>query len=202
MKKGFTVCAIFSLLLVSSPLWALSPPQYSLWRQVNAALGASPLVKVDDIREIDDGHYEIDVHGLIGNVGTSLAAILITEYNFGGIAVKINVMNPDGTAADNPLANRKASGADEIRGYFEKALMGNSFIRRILAGGRGSFDNSFWVECRKQLIQFWNDNIGDYYGNDVYIAADVFRNLVQTAYETDSGNISVGFTTQQSLLFN
>jgi hypothetical protein len=202
MKKIFMVCAVIAQLLVCTPLWALSPPQYSLWRQVNASFGASPFVKVNDMREIDDGHYEIDIQGITGEVSTALAAIIIADYNFGGIGVKVNILNPDGSIAANPLALRKASGADEIRGYFEKALMGNSFIRRIMAGGRNPYDNAFWVECRKKLIQFWNDNIGDYYGNDVYIAADVFRNLVQTAFETDSGSISAGFTTQQSMLFN
>lgn len=201
MKKAYMIFSLVSLLLVSAPVWALSPPQYSLWRQVNASIGASPLVKVEEMREIDDGHYEIDVHGVTADISTALAAVLNLEYNFGGIEVKINVLNPDGSATVNPLASRNASSADEVRGYFEKALRGNSYIRRILDGGRGGFDSAFWVECKKKIIQFWNDNIGDYYGNDVYIAADVFRTVMQNTFETDSGTIAVGFTTQQTLLF-
>jgi len=197
LKKAFSACAVnAALLFVCSPLWALSPPQYSLWRQVNASIGASPLVHVGEMREIDDGHYEFDISGRCPSVGAALAAVLVTEYNFGGIELKIHVLNPDGSAAANPLAGRKASNADEIRGYFEKALAGNRLIYRILDGGGNPLGYAFWVECKPKIIQFWNDNIGDYYGNDAYIAADVFRTVMQPSFATESGDIAVGFTTR------
>ncbi|MCX8043597.1 MAG: hypothetical protein N3B18_05650 [Desulfobacterota bacterium] len=185
-----------TLLFFCCPLWGLSPPQYSLWRQVNATIGASAFVEIGEMQEMGDGQYEFDIRCRCVAVSSALAAVLVTEYNFGGIELKIHVLNPDGSQAANPLAGRKASSTDEIRGYFEKALAGNKLISRLLDGDNRPFGFAFWVECKPKVVQFWNDNIGDYHGYDTYVAADVFRTVMKTSFETELGDIAVGFTTR------
>ncbi|MEW6368009.1 MAG: hypothetical protein AB1714_25565 [Acidobacteriota bacterium] len=184
-----------SLLLLSPSAFALSPPQYGLGREIEYSFGANPCVDVSDVKEIDESHYEIDVRGCKDDVATALAAILVTDYDFGGIQVKINVLDSDGNEVQDPFADRKAAGIHEIRSYFEAALKGNCFFSRTRRGERFLLDAGLWVEFKKKIIQFWNDDIGDFYGNSTYGARDVFGSLVKTTFETNSGPITVAFTT-------
>lgn len=183
------------LALHSGTAAGLSPPQYTLWRQVCASIGASPLVQIGQMREIDDGHYEFDVLARCRDVSAALATVLTSEYDFGGIQVKIYVLNHDGSPALSPFQSKTPT-IEEIKACFVKALAGNPYISRIIPARGSVFDCAVWVECKRKIIQFWNDNIGDYYGNDVYVAADVFRAVMCTSFETTSGEISVGFTTK------
>lgn len=202
LKKIFAVCTVnAALLFVCCPLWAISPPQYSVWRQVNASIGASALVQISEMREIADGRYEFDIRSRCAAISAALAAVMVTEYNFGGIELKIHVLNPDGSPTTNPLAGRTASDADEIKGYFQKALAGNRLIYRVIDGGDNPLAFAFWVECKPKVIQYWNDNIGDYYGNDTFLAADVFKAVMHTSFATESGDIAVGFTTRPAGAF-
>ncbi len=180
---------------------ALSPPQYTLWRQVQSSIGASPLVQVGQVREIDEGHYEFDVQARCREVSSALAAVLTPAYDFGGIQVKVCVVNPDGSPAVPPFQSGTAPTVEEVMDCFAKALAANPYVSRILPGRSIPYDCAVWVECTRRVIQFWNDNIGDYYGNNVYVAADVFRAVMQTSFETASGEVSIGFTTRPAGLF-
>ena len=197
MKKCTALCSLFIILFFCSPVSALSPPQYTLWREINASFGASPLVKVDDIREIDDAHYEIDIHGATKDISSALVAVLTPSYNIGNIDVTVNVFNPDGSAAINPLADRKAVDADEIEGYIKKALRGNPYFDRTINRTADNMDSMIWLQFKKKIIQFWNDNLADYYGNNVHIAADVFQSLMHAEFETENITVALGFTTRR-----
>jgi len=198
-----TLLAIsIAMLSVCTPVCALSPPQYGVWRQLNASIGAGLLVQVEQMQEIDEGNYVIPVRGRSSEVSAALAAILITAYSIGGINVQVQVLDPDGSPVENPLASKRAADASQLQRYFERALCANPYIHCIRHGRGGVFDPAFWVECNPKIIQFWNDNIGDYYGNEVFVAADVFKNVLQTSFETEAGSISVGFTTKPVWYWN
>lgn len=198
MQRIFLTSAVTMVVLAVGSLtsWALSPPQYTLWRQVHASIGASPFVQIGQMREIDDGHYEFDVQTRCRDMSSALAAVLTSEYDFGGIQVKIYILNPDGSPAVPPFQSGNFPTVEEIAACFVKALIGNPYVNRVMPGRGTIFDCALWVECKRKIIQFWNDNIGDYYGNDVYVAADVFRAVMRTSFETASGGVSIGFTTR------
>ena len=124
-------------------------------------------------------------------------AVLTPFYNIGNIEVAVNVFNPDGSAAINPLGDRKAVDADEIKGYIKKALRGNPYFDRIISRTADNVDSMIWLQFKKKIIQFWNDNLADYYGNNVYIAADVFQSVMNVDFETENITVALGFTTRR-----
>jgi len=189
------------LVVVCMAAWTLSPPQYGLWRQINGSIGASPNVDVKEIYE-SEGINVIDIIGSDPDVCNGLAFVLRNQYNFGGINVSVRVLDRDGKLYAAPELKATDDVASVVKKHFENALRDNPYFVRTFESSGFFIGTILWVECKPAVIQFFNDNIGDYYGNNNYVAADVFEEVCQSQFgEAGSGtplpdaSISIGFTT-------
>ncbi len=177
---------------------ALSPPQYGLWRQIHSSIGASSCVEVKEIVE-QDGTNFIDVIGCDAEVCQGLALILNSQYNFGGIEVTVRVFDPDGVQYSFPILQESEDVVALVKTGFQNALRGNPHFNRLIEE-ESFLGNSFWVEWKPDIIQFWNDNIGDYYGNNNYVVSDVFSEVCKSQFEFVTGTgivqatVRVGYT--------
>jgi len=185
MKK--IMMLLISLFFVTEAL-ALSPPQYMLQRELQNSFGASRFVEVSEVHE-EGGENVIYVTGRNRFVAEGLAFVLQSQYNFGGIQVRIEVLYPDGSPVDVPDEYPPNPTMRTAR-YFYGALIGNPYFVRIYEGS-GFF--SLWVEIQADVIQFWNDDIGDPNGYSHFVANEVFRKLTKETYFDDE--VSVGFFT-------
>jgi hypothetical protein len=174
MKIRFLL--ISTLLLVCMNALALSPPQYTLQNQLENSIGASPCVTVQEIRE-ENGVFLIDVVGCDEAVCAGLAYVLKPEYNYGGIQVQVRVLDKNGVLveAQESLGDDPMS---EIKKLFQDALKDNPYFSKVIDSEQGFFMPALWLEFQAEIIQFFTDNIGDFYGNGNYVAADVFSEVM------------------------
>jgi hypothetical protein len=194
MKRllGFTLCMLF----MSSSAYALSPPWYTVWSMLNGTVGASPCVEVGQVN-VDQNPYTLDVTACSNKVASSLAVILKRHWTWGEVQLKIRVFGPTGKEV-NPRIQPGPDPVATIRARFETALANNPLFSKILEN-QGFFDpHNFWVEMKKKVIQFYNDDLSDYYGNKNVVAEDAFTDVcLSTFFE---GAVVVGWATKPDVI--
>ncbi len=192
MKKKLII--VLELLLVCMPGITLSPPQYGLWRQIGATFGACPGVDVKEIYE-ENGIYNIDLIGSDADICKGLAVVLKSTYNYGGIQVEVRVFDREGNRYQRP-ERIEGNLKNAIHTHFRNALRDNPYFVRILDAPSFDWMPTIWLEFKPAVVQFFNDNIGDFYGNVNLIAAGAFEDLCET--DISSGSVEsyhIGFTT-------
>ncbi len=179
------------VIVVAAELAALSPPQYTLQRKLTHSVGDNAFVSVGEVEETG-GRYFIDIVAARAEVAEGLSFILRPEYNIGGIEVRVTVLDEYGqvVVADESTAN--GSSRQVTQQHFANALGQNPLFVSFI----DSFPlASFVVEIRPEVIQFWNDNLGDPSGNSNELATSVFTEVCRTNFFDDQ--VSVVFSTAQ-----
>lgn len=192
MKKKLVI--VLGFLLVSMTGMTLSPPQYGLWRQIAATFGASLGVDVKQIYE-ENGIYNIDLIGGDADICKGLVVVLKSAYNYGGIKVEVRVFDREGKRYQRP-ERIEGNLKDAIQNHFRNALRDNPFFVRVIDAPSFDWMPTIWLEFKPAVVQFFNDNIGDFYGNANLIAAGAFEDLCET--DISSGSVEsyrIGFTT-------
>jgi hypothetical protein len=190
MKRllGFTLCMLF----MSTSAYALSPPWYTVRSMLNGTVGASPCVEVGQVN-VDQNPYTLDVTACSNKVASSLAVILRRHWRFGNVQLKVRVLDPTGKEV-KPRIQPGPDPVAAIRARFETALADNPLFSMILEN-QGVLDpHNFWVETKKEVIQFFNDDLSDYYGNKNVVAENAFADVcLSTFFE---GSVVVGWATK------
>lgn len=177
--------------LLAARAWAISPPQYSLQRELAASVGASPFVQVGEVYT-SGGRELVDITVSIESVARGLAFILKREHNFGGIMVEIRVLDPRGAVVSvDDAALPGHTPVETAEAYFRDALLENPLVVGI--GPRPMVFGDFVVEVRPEILQFWDDNLADPGGLSHMIAASVFHDVARSSLI--AGTVSMVFST-------
>ena len=159
----------------------LSPPWCQRYSQIAA------LFKYDSEVHVifDEDNYEVKLYVDDDNKAAALTVLLPEEYEFGNIRLKVQVVPANGDNADANID--EDTPLDEL---FELAFSGNgafSFAKTI--HGVMLLDGITYVVFNKQVVQYYTDNLSDYFGNcsTLYqdIAKDVFGERQNLYYSTD-----------------
>jgi hypothetical protein len=173
----------------------LSPPWYTLHHKITYTIGADPTVQVLPLRSGDKAYY-IDIIKKAGNP-YALAAILRDVYPLGNITVYVQVYDQYG----QPVKGELPVGTDPVTAVkvaVELALQSNSYYVEVLTPEKIPFKPQLAqvvLVVKKAVIQFWNDDLSDYYGNFNAVADDVFAEVIKHEYE---GPVTLGFTTENT----
>jgi hypothetical protein len=197
VKRTTLLVGAFLVVVAAAHVSALSPPQYSLQRMILNSVGARPCVNVSDVITVDDTHARIEVKGCNQATATALAAVLLPEHTFGSLVVSVVAVDRKGNPVTDPLMGRTTT-PEELRTLFVKALKQGRAYSRTTIGTTPLA--AVWVEARKVVVQFWNDDLGDRWGNANYTAEDVFRTVLKNTFDGDGGPLSVGITTSRQPL--
>jgi hypothetical protein len=173
----------------ASSCWALSAPWYTVGDELAQTVGQSPCVGVGSV-EGDASPYTINVKGCTQSVAESLAAILIRNYTFGNVQLHVRVLGPSGLTVQPSAARSLKDPVRTVQNYFETALAQNPLFVAVHTGG---FYFDLFIETKKEVVQFWNDNLADYYGNTNLVAADALNDVCQSSYFNNQ--VSVAWTT-------
>ncbi|MBF0377670.1 MAG: hypothetical protein HQK72_09315 [Desulfamplus sp.] len=194
MKIKVLIGLCITMIFMSSNVWSLSAPPYQLQRQLLNSVGASSLVDVGEVVEQSPANYVIDITTSKDDVANSLAVVLLRRWVFGNETLVIRVFRPNGTQVTSPKLNPWGiSSADAIEKHFQIALKKNPFFVTTYNEQLPYSDtNICWVEVAKEVIQFFNDDISDYYGNTNLLARDVFVELFKNTFF--SGTVQVRWT--------
>ena len=151
----------------------LSPPWYTYYNFIKESIGSDPWVKVLDMTEMSGAQYIITSQARRIEKARALATILTLRQTFGNIVVDIEILhNGNGVSPyEPPLTNA------ELLRIFNQALGTNSYFRNVRLGGLVA--ESIFPIFKKEVIQFFNDDISDFYQNFNGVASNVFVEVLR-----------------------
>jgi hypothetical protein len=143
------------------------PPIYYQAATLKSTVGASPCVNVEPP---SDSGGKITVTSCTEAVAQALQFVL-------GNTKRVTFVDVSGKVIP-PLSEEKEEKTTAfVRAQIERALDGNGLFVKVHVM---PIPNTLSVEFRKEVIQFWADNIFDPYGNNNFVAADLFRSVLKT----------------------
>ncbi len=99
----------------------------------------------------------------------ALTKLLPTEKDFGGHKLAIEIVPANVTAEEK-----------DKRYYLKKLFYGNNAVAEIADATIGAAGVTY-IEFEKEVIQFWNDNFGDYHGIKSTLMEDIARDIFDAA---------------------
>ena len=146
----------------------MSPPWYVFYQEVNAFFKYDPQVHVlydDDARElklfVDDGQKAV-----------ALTELLPSYRTFGNVEVKIVVYPANGASMDNCFDT------DDTATLINVALAGNAafcFSKTVDLLYQRPIT---YVVFRNEVVQYYTDDLGDYFGMASTLYEDIARDLL------------------------
>ena len=173
------------------PQVGLSPPWNTLWSKINSTIGADPSFKVQPLRQDGNSTYTVVITSQGGgSEPAGLAAILTKSYTMGNITVRVNVQYTEQIVIN---VNSPESLAQAVR----LGLRKNPYFVEAIQTESNPFFRFPSVEAvfTKSVIQFFNDDMSDYYRNFNGVTADVFNDILVLDY---GNNVTLGTTTQST----
>ena len=147
----------------------LSPPWCEYYSQLKAMFGEDPDINL----EIDGDNNNPIINMRVKSVdkATALSLLIPEEKEFGNIIVYVNIIPP----------NNKYSGfkLDNLVPVYEAAFKNNpvlSFIHKL--EGIYGF-NAIYVVFKNKVVQYFNDNLNDIYGNTSTLYEDIARDIFE-----------------------
>jgi len=154
----------------------MSPPWITFLNEMKALFADDPEVKV----VYDDNNITIKLYVDDLDKADALEKIMPAEKNFGNVLVKINVY---------PANHEEDTAAD----LFARAFDGNPVVK-YTHHAETIMGNFNYVVCRRDIIQFFNDQLNDINGNKSMLIQDVmndvFGDKASAFFCTDTGRNS------------
>ena len=136
----------------------LSPPWVAYWQQLNAMFGDDPEIHLEYLE--DEGKVIMRVDN--PSKTEALSQLLPEEVHFGNIVLKIVIVP----------ANEVKTKAN----LFNDAFQGNPHFAYVAESGFGPMRLTY-VVFKKEVAQYWNDNLGDIHGNTNTLYQNIASNL-------------------------
>ena len=141
----------------------LAPPWVTFASEAAEMFRHDPEVHV----VFDDENYRLTLYVDSGAKADALARLLPDEKKFGNVTLTINVIP----------ANGFVDATNETADVFQAAFKGNdafSFAKCI----KGVFANDLtYVVFKNKVVQYFNDDLGDIYGQRSTLYENIARNL-------------------------
>ena len=151
----------------------LSPPWYTYYNFLKHTIGSDNWVKVLDMTEISGSQYIITIQAHKEDKARALATILALRQSFGNVIVDIEIIY-DGKGVspyEPPLT------INDLVRIFNQALDTNVYFKNVKPGG--FVTTLIFPIFKKEVIQFFNDDISDYYNNFNGVASNVFAEVLR-----------------------
>ena len=169
----------------------LLPPWWTLQKKVAGTVGQDRGVQVEALKEVPGG-YLLPVVTASKETGIGLATILRGAFPFGNVMVKLQVQDPDG----NAYPARVIATADDLLAAVKEGLGTNAlFVETFIGNQYPATYTQVVAVFTASVVQFWNDDLSDFYGNFNGVAADVFAEILTP----DFGSLFRLATTTQNL---
>ena len=153
----------------------LSPPWYTYFNLIKHSIGRDRCVEVLDMEEMPSGDFSVSIDVKDRNKALALSAIIVPAKSFGRIDVYTSILHCGRavTPSEQPQNLRTL-----IR-TVEEALNTNHYFECVKSG-RLFGSNIIFPIFKKSVIQFFNDDLSDFYNNFNGVAADVFAEVLRS----------------------
>lgn len=151
----------------------LSPPWFTVANQIKYTIGLTPGITVGELNTAQQP-YRLPITVQDPAQAQALAAILKPQYSLGNIAIQVQI-NPGAQEVKPAVANDPA----QVVQFIQTALKGNPLLVDVLVKQVGPMaPTAVWPIFTKSVVQFFNDDISDYYSNFNGVTAQVFRTVL------------------------
>lgn len=146
----------------------LSPPWTTIYNKLRVFFAKDPDIKVNPVKLTKAGDRYIVIESPYCEKIDALVRLMKDEYKFGNVTLKIHFAVSNGF---------KATETDGLYGYAIDGLASNAAIVDIKKVENFVHDEFVVIEFAKEIVQFYNDDLGDYYGNWNGTYVDVAKEL-------------------------
>lgn len=159
----------------------LSPPWVLYYKKLTALFDEDKTIRII----FDEDNMEIKIYTYLEKKSKALSFLLPNNVSFGDVDLKITVV-PVNMEDDNPTFNttiKKFNTEDittcqaAITILFEPdTVIGNQHVKntKLVLNPYGEF---LYVIFKKEVIQYYEDNISDFYGNKSTLCEDIAREV-------------------------
>jgi hypothetical protein len=153
----------------------LSPPWYTLWNEIKSTIGNDPGLSVSKL-DTSKKPYLVKITITDFNQAQATASIMKLNYDMGDVAVEVAILDQNG----QPVSPVIPQSAEQLSEFVQTAFTHNGWyvgvnMRPIQMGGPMVVFPIF----SKAVIQFPNDDIGDWYFNFNEVAARAFGQVLE-----------------------
>lgn len=144
----------------------ISPPWFTFISELKAMFGEDPDIRI----EIND---EFRVRLYVADADKASALFLLMPYSkkYGNVKVDIDIIPPNGE--ESSITNKNYANLFEIAFKNNPVL---SFIHKV----EGLFGfNVTYIVFKNKVVQYFNDNLGDIYGNTSTLYEDIARDIFE-----------------------
>lgn len=170
----------------------ISPPWYTLRNQIACTFGDNSHIKVSELGETSSASYTLAIYARDLTSAISTKAILPPTYKFGNIIVDVNVFYQNTLL--NTVSKTKNSQPENIALLFNNALKYNNLFKNVFLPKQNPYFKvpDVAIIIKKSIVQFYNDDLSDFYFNYNEIASNVFNNICLLTFN----NVQVKFYTE------
>ena len=159
----------------------LSSPWVVYYRKLSAFFKEDSEVRIT----YDEIEREIKLYVDNAEKAVALEKLLPHEQNFGNVTLYITIVPANKTTFDSVKVAYSTSSSDIIQICFNnKAVVGIKVVDGIMTNG------IIFVIFKKEVVQYFTDNIGDYHGicSTLYqdLAKEIFGNIDGVFFCTDN----------------
>lgn len=143
----------------------LAPPWVTTMKKLEALFGLDKGIRV----EVDDSAPSVKLY--VGNAAkaSALEALLPSSWKFGNVECPVTVVpGNDGTKRVFKTAGEAV----------EAAFDGNPAVAVIRPVSKGLFKDLSYVAFKREVVQFFNDDLADINGNWSGLYADIAKELL------------------------
>ena len=160
------------------PEVGLSAPWQTIQHEIFHLLEPDKEVTVSEVSECDNGVYSVDISSKNGKKIAALEKVIKNSFNLGNVQLVINFIHE---REDDDVT---------VQDYID-AFEGNSNFVTVEETSKGLFQNLVYVIFAKEILQFFNDQLDDVYGNKNIIVADAANDVCNK----NSKSLEINFCT-------
>lgn len=152
-----------------SAIMKLQPPWYTYHKKVQALFKDDDKVNVREWADLGDGNYSFIILVSDKAKAEAIKAIIKDKIEMGNITMTVTVLGPDENGVNDIEADISA---------YETAFSGNSIFSKVVSAFVEGFSFDYCI-FSYDIVQFWNDDMSDYYGNFNGLAEDIARDVLK-----------------------
>lgn len=155
---------------------SLSPPEVTYYNEIKfSVVGKDPLIRINPFRLLPGGLVIVNLQVQGFRKEQALATLLVLDKAIGNIRIKVKVWTSQGKRVQ-PIQRRLSP--LEINSLYRTAFRTNPLFKFVAI--RKIFGRTFvYPVFKTRVIQFFNDDLSDFYSNYNNVAAFVFRNVLK-----------------------
>lgn len=147
----------------------LSPPWVSYYKKLDILFGNEDGTMVI----FDEDETEVKIYTNDTTQAMALSALLPMTISFGGVELKVTVIPPN---EDDIIWKGFGNTVSSPQAAIEFLFSNNKNVNTIKHINT-PFGELTYIIFNKEVVQYYDDNLGDYYGNRSMLCEDIAREI-------------------------